>query len=86
MNFELKELLGGEHVVKFLNAQRLRWFGHIRRNDSHEIIKKITEWRTLQDRLRGRPKSRWEYQIYHDLKEIRAENCTEKLKDRNGTT
>jgi hypothetical protein len=48
-------------------AQRLSWFGHIKRLPDTKTIKKICNWKPLTKRAQGRPKYRWEDNITQDI-------------------
>ena len=49
-----------EHCVKAIKTQRLRWYGHVKRNDEEKIVKKVIKWKLNFARAKGRPKTRWE--------------------------
>jgi hypothetical protein len=38
-NSELDTLTGGVNIVRYIKAQRLRWFGHIQRMEDDRMIK-----------------------------------------------
>ncbi|KAI4459669.1 reverse transcriptase (rna-dependent dna polymerase) [Holotrichia oblita] len=61
-NYEIVKILEGEDIIKYVKAQRLRWFGHIERRDEAALIRKIKDWKRIEDRPKGRPKARWEEQ------------------------
>jgi len=41
---ELRDRLGLEDVVKVLQRNRLRWFGHVLRKDDSEWVKKCMDF------------------------------------------
>jgi hypothetical protein len=41
-NSELNTLTGGVNIVRYIKAQRLRWFGHIQRMEDDRMFKKLT--------------------------------------------
>jgi hypothetical protein len=41
-NSELDTLTGGVNIVRYIKAQRLRWFGHIQRMEHDRMVKKLT--------------------------------------------
>jgi hypothetical protein len=58
-NKELDELLKQRNILNSFKAQKLRWFGHIRRmSKKKNIVKKIYTWKPFTGRQVGRPKSR----------------------------
>jgi hypothetical protein len=38
-NSELDNLTGGVNIVRYIKAQRLRWFGHIQRMEDDRMVK-----------------------------------------------
>jgi hypothetical protein len=38
-NLELDTLTGGVNIVRYIKAQRLRWFGHIQRMEDDRMVK-----------------------------------------------
>jgi hypothetical protein len=44
-NSELDTLTGGVNIVRYIKAQRLRWFGHIQRMEDARMVKKLTIWK-----------------------------------------
>jgi hypothetical protein len=39
INWELDTLSGGVNIVRYIKAQRLRWFGHIQRMEDDRMVK-----------------------------------------------
>jgi hypothetical protein len=58
-NSELDTLTGGVNIVRYIKAQRLRWFGHIQRLEDDRMVKKLTNCKPFEKRPVGRPKNRW---------------------------
>ncbi|XP_072397905.1 uncharacterized protein [Diabrotica undecimpunctata] len=56
MNHELRDIIKGEDIVKFIKTQRLRCLGYIERRKNDLLIKKITRWKPATERPRGRPR------------------------------
>jgi hypothetical protein len=46
------------------------------------IIKKIYKWKPFTSRPVGRPKSRWEDDVWNDLKKMKLIKWTEQVQDR----
>ena len=63
----------GEDIVKYLRAQRIKWWGHLNRVGRTETVRKITEWNPIGMRYKGRPRSRWKDEVLSDLKELKEE-------------
>jgi hypothetical protein len=60
-------LLKQRNVVRYKKAQRLAWFGHLERMHEDRTTKKITRWKPLSSRPKGRPKKIWEKDVLQDL-------------------
>ena len=58
--------LGINNIQTLLRYNRLRWFGHVVRNDG--CINNITEFEVDGQRGRGRPKKTWKDAINNDLR------------------
>ena len=58
--------LGSNNIQTLLRYNRLRWFGHVVRNDG--CINSITEFEVVGQRGRGRPKKTWKDTINNDLR------------------
>ena len=54
------------NIQTLLRYNRLRWFGHVVRNDG--CINNITEFKVVGQRGRGRPKKTWKDTINNDLR------------------
>ena len=48
--------------------RRIAWLGHLERTDKHWVTKKITQWKLIAFRPRGRSKRKWEDDVKQDLK------------------
>jgi hypothetical protein len=46
----------------------IAWLGHLERVEEHRLTQKITKWKPIAFRLRGRPKMKWEDDVKQDLK------------------
>ena len=58
--------LGINNIQILLRYNRLRWFGHVVRNDG--CINSITEFEVVGQRGRERPKKTWKDTINNDLR------------------
>jgi hypothetical protein len=38
---ELKKLMRGEDIVKYITAQRIKWWGHLNRIDKTQIVRRL---------------------------------------------
>jgi hypothetical protein len=64
---QLDALTGGVNIVRYIKAQRLRWFGHIQRMEDDRMVKKLTTWKPFGKRPAARPKNRWIDGILKDM-------------------
>lgn len=46
-------------ITNFLKAQRIKWFGQVKRRSDTEHLKVAVEWKPAGKGPRGRPKKRW---------------------------
>lgn len=74
MNFELNELIDNADIVRFIKSQRIRWLGHIHRMEHNRTTKRITEWKPVESRGRGRPRKRCLQDMEEDLKSMGIRN------------
>ena len=63
--------LGINNIQTLLRYNRLRWFGHVVRNDG--CINSITEFEVVGQRGRGRPKKTWKDTINNDLRSYQGQ-------------
>jgi len=59
MNYELNELIGNTDIVRFIKSRRIAWLGHVMRMDDKRTLKRISQWKPIGTRTRGRPRKRW---------------------------
>ena len=81
-NNELYKIIRNQNIINFIQAQRLRWFGHVHRLPEERFVKRIYKWKPFGTRAQGRPKSRWEDDVVEDLKVMRIRNWNKKTSDR----
>jgi hypothetical protein len=72
-----------EDIVKYITAQRIKWWGHLNGMEKTKIVRKITEWNPIGMRSKGRPRNRWKDELLNDLKKLKVKNWTYLIKDRN---
>ena len=65
-SYSLLRKLGINNIQTLLRYNRLRWFGHVVRNDG--CINSITEFEVVGQHGRGRPKKTWKDTINNDLR------------------
>jgi len=59
MNYELNELIENTDIVRFTKSRRIAWLGHMMWMDDKRTPKRISEWKPISMRIRGRPRKRW---------------------------
>jgi hypothetical protein len=65
---EIDELMEGADIVRFINAQRIKWLGHIQIMDQARPTRKLLAWKPIKTRPVGRPKQRWQEDVMEDIK------------------
>jgi len=58
-NEERNRAINRGDIVKFINAQRIRWLGHVKRMEVGAMERKMIEGRQLVGRRKERPRLRW---------------------------
>jgi hypothetical protein len=81
-NSELDTLTGGVNIVRYIKAQRLRWFGHIQRMEDGRMVKKLNNWKPFGKRPAGSPKNRWIDGILRDMEVLKVKNWKELIGNR----
>jgi len=81
-NEELNKTINGEDIVKFVNAQRIRWLGYVKRMEVRTTPRKMMERRLFIGRRKGRPRLRWVDDVVADLKVMKIKQWMEKTKER----
>jgi hypothetical protein len=67
--------------MKFAEARRIRWLGHVQRMEVGAMPRKMMEGRLFIGRSRGRPRLRWMDDVVADLKIMKIKQWMEKTKD-----
>ena len=80
-NDELKVIIKGENIVRFIKFQRIRWFGHIERMQGTAIPKKMYG-KLYATRRRGRPKMKWLDDVSTDLRKMGINEWRDRARDR----
>lgn len=68
--FEIREIMKGEDNGRFIKAQKLGWFNHIRREENGAFINLVIHWKLAGNRLRGTSKLKRETQLYENLRSM----------------
>ena len=73
-NQELYQLCGENAIVKFCKFSRLRWAGHVIRQDDDGLSRRILLSEPGGKRPRGRPRLRWEDGVEEDVARLGCRN------------
>jgi hypothetical protein len=68
---ELDKLIKHKNVINYIKAQRLSWFGHVKRMSDTRTVKKTFNWKPLTKRSQERHKYRWEDNIEPDICQLK---------------
>jgi len=79
---ELDKLIKHINIVNYIKAQRLSWFGHVKRMPDTRTVKKMFKWNPLIKRSQGRPKHRWEDNVKQDICQMKVKNWITCVQDR----
>jgi hypothetical protein len=66
-NKEIKDIVQGADIVKFIKSSRIRWYGHVEIMQNQRMPKQIAVATIEGTRKRGRPHKRWKDEIEEDL-------------------
>jgi hypothetical protein len=73
-NEEINILFKQRNIVRYIKAQRPAWLGHVERMHEERTTEKITHWKQLSSRPKGRPKKKWEDYVLQDLQIIKIKS------------
>jgi hypothetical protein len=69
-NDELHSLYSSPNIVRVIKSRRMSWVGHVARKGEGRGVYRVLVERPEGKRTLGRPRSRWDYNIKMDLREI----------------
>ena len=81
-NMEIDKLIEGADIVRFIEAQRIKWLEHMQRMDQARPTRQLLDWKPIGTRQVGRPRQRWQEDVMEDLKKLKVKNWKEIAKDR----
>jgi hypothetical protein len=70
-------------LVRFVNARRRSWIGHVKRMENSRMPKTVMRKKSYTRIKRGRPKVRWLDDVQVDLREMGIEGWRRKTQDRD---
>ena len=79
---ELDKIIKHKHIITFITAQSLGWFGHIERMQETRMVKAIYSWKPISRKPTGRPKTRWENDVRKDIQKSKVPNWKTLVQDR----
>jgi hypothetical protein len=62
----VNELTENADIIRFIKS-RIAWLGHVMWMDDKRTPKRISEWKPIGTRTRGRPRKRWIADIEEDM-------------------
>lgn len=71
-NYELAEAYAEPDIVKCIEINRLRWFGHVLRMGEERVPLRMLNGHPDGTRRKGRPKGRWKDAVESDLRSLRV--------------
>jgi hypothetical protein len=69
-NEELNDLYSSPNIVRVIKTRRMRWAGHVSRMGEGRGVYRILVGNPKGRRPMGRPRCRWEDNIWIDLREV----------------
>jgi len=83
-NQELYQLYDEKEIVRFCKRCRLRWAGHVMRQDDDDLARRVLLSEQGGKRPRGRPRLRWEDGEKEDVAKLGCRNWTVAARNRKG--
>ena len=68
--------------MRCLEAERLKWWGHLHRMEEYRMVRRIFEWSPMGKRSKGYPRDRWQDEVLKDIGVLRVKNWTYVVMDR----
>jgi hypothetical protein len=81
-DLDIDKLIEGSDIVRYIQAQRIKWLGHIQRMAQTRQTWKLFNWKPMGTTPVGRPRQRWQEDIMEDLKKLKIENWKRTARDR----
>ena len=69
-NEEVKRRCGLENLECRLRKMRLRWFGHVKRRDENNILRRVIELEVEGRRPVGRTKNTWSKVVEEEMRKL----------------
>lgn len=66
-NRELRDIYKDPDIIALIKSRRLRWLGHVLRRDEDSLLRKAFDYSPRCTRPLGRPRLRWQDQVYDNL-------------------
>ena len=66
-NEEIRRILHLSPIDEVMRSGRLRWFGHVQRQDATNVTRRVMALAIPGARRRGRPKKTWHQQMKEDM-------------------
>ena len=67
-NANIRDELGVESIITFVEAAQLRWYGHMKRMEEYRTPNRWYHWVPNTKRPQGRPRKRWDQNLDEALK------------------
>jgi len=82
MNYELKELRANADIVIFIKSIRIARLGHVMQIDEKRTPKRVSEWKPIGRRIRGRSRKRWVEDVEEDIQRMGMRGWEKLCKER----
>jgi hypothetical protein len=84
-NKEMYAFVKKPNITQTIRLNRLRWFGHAERMEENRVPKTVLYMNLGTRRLRGRPRKRWQDEVWEDGRIVGGEDWQKNyITERNG--
>ena len=80
-NKKIHAMVNERTIAETIRLNRLCWFGHVQRMEEDRILKKVLSM-SLEIRLRGRPRNRWQDEVWEDGRLVGETGWRERVHNR----
>jgi hypothetical protein len=70
----LNKLIEGAYIMRCLEAQRLKWRGHLHRMEEYRMVRRTFEWSPRGKRSKGHQRDTWQDEVLKNIRVLGVKN------------